>query len=97
LRADCGEVASELADWWEDFALGSTEEREALIAAVREAQRGAPRRVSAPSAMPAPEANAEAADTVPGGEEGAAAPARKRRRRRRKPGGNAAPADAAAT
>jgi poly(A) polymerase len=94
LRADCGEVEAELADWWEDFALGSTDERDALIAAVREAQRGTPRRVPAVASPTEPSAPAEASDTVPGGD--AAAPARKRRRRRRKPGGGAAPADAAA-
>ena len=51
LRADVGEVPAELADWWEDFSLGSDDEREALLAAVREAQRGTPRRAAAkPSA-----------------------------------------------
>ena len=39
LRADAGEVPAELAEWWEDFSLGSEEDREALLAAVREAQR----------------------------------------------------------
>jgi poly(A) polymerase len=80
LRADCGEVDVELADWWEDFSLGSNEEREALIDAAREAQRGQPRRVPAaprPPLAPAPE---------PLAGEGAV-PAKKRRRRRRKPAG----------
>ena len=36
LRAEAGEVDAELVDWWEDFALGDTDEREALIAAARE-------------------------------------------------------------
>jgi poly(A) polymerase len=77
LRADCGEIDAELADWWEDFALGSNEEREALVEAAREAQRAQPRRVPAPHeapAAPSPEASPEGA-----------APAKKRRRRRRKP------------
>lgn len=44
LRADAGEVDAELAEWWEDFSLGSDEEREALIEAAREregSRRGA--------------------------------------------------------
>ena len=41
LRADTGEIAGDLADWWEDFSLGSAEECEALIEVAREAQRGA--------------------------------------------------------
>ncbi|NRF67895.1 polynucleotide adenylyltransferase PcnB [Aquincola sp. S2] len=94
LRADVGEAPAELADWWEDFSLGTDEEREALLVAAREASRGAPRRVPAPK---------RAADAAPAGEQGAGddavavettpeggdAPARKRRRRRRKPGGAA--------
>ena len=36
LRADAGEISTELADWWEDFALGSDEEREALLRLARE-------------------------------------------------------------
>jgi poly(A) polymerase len=82
LRADCGEVEVELADWWEDFALGTPEEREALVASVREAQRGQPRRVPRPEGV-AP------IEPAPAPEEGTA-PARKRRRRRRKPGGGTA-------
>jgi poly(A) polymerase len=41
LRADAGEVEAELAEWWEDFSLGTDEEREALIeqGREREAQR----------------------------------------------------------
>ena len=44
LRADVGETSVELAEWWEDFSLGSDEEREALLVAVRESQRSAPRK-----------------------------------------------------
>ncbi|URI11376.1 polynucleotide adenylyltransferase PcnB [Aquincola tertiaricarbonis] len=46
LRADAGEVDPALAEWWEDFALGTPEEREALLAAARE-QQGKTRRVPA--------------------------------------------------
>jgi poly(A) polymerase len=50
LRADAGEVPVELAEWWEDYALGSDDDREALLATVREAQRHqAPRRVAKPA------------------------------------------------
>ena len=90
LRADCGEIDAELADWWEDFALGSQEEREALVVAAREAQRGPARRVHARPAgatdaaaaaltgdEPEPVASAAPADAAP----------RKRRRRRRRPAG----------
>ena len=86
LRADSGEAEEELADWWEDFALGSMEEREALIAVAREAQRTQPRETRDRHE------SAEARDTVPGDEGGArgeAEPAKKRRRRRRKTGGGA--------
>ncbi len=71
LRADAGEVDAELAEWWEDFALGDEDERVALLQAARELQP--PRRVV--SATP------RAADAPPAAD----APARKRRRRRRKP------------
>jgi poly(A) polymerase len=82
LRADAGEMDSELAEWWEDFALGDEDERVALLKAVREQQP--PRRVAA--ARPAaPAAGAAVPETEPSDD---AAP-RKRRRRRRKPSGAA--------
>jgi poly(A) polymerase len=87
LRADAGEIDADLADWWEDFALGTPEERESLLAAVREGSRS--RR---PGGAAGPSHAAAAA-------EGDAAPAKKRRRRRRKPagaragGGEGVPAD----
>ena len=88
LRADTGELDDELADWWEDFSLGSAEEREALIAAAREAQRTQPR---APREARDKPAQDDAGDTVPahgpGLGDGDSAPAKKRRRRRRRPGG----------
>jgi poly(A) polymerase len=37
LRADAGEIDVELAEWWEDFSLGTPEEREALLVAARDA------------------------------------------------------------
>jgi poly(A) polymerase len=39
LRADIGEVPVELAEWWEDFSLGSDEEREALVQSIKDAPR----------------------------------------------------------
>jgi len=84
LRADCGEVAPELADWWEDFHLGDDEEREALLQDLRATMPPRARRV------PAAEASAPRAES--GVAEGAAPP-RKRRRRRRKPAGAGAGAD----
>jgi len=50
LRADVGEAQAELAEWWEDFSLGTDEEREALLEAVREAHRASGRKSSAPRA-----------------------------------------------
>ncbi|MFO1216694.1 MAG: polynucleotide adenylyltransferase PcnB [Burkholderiaceae bacterium] len=78
LRADAGEVPGELAEWWEDFALGDEDERVALLQAVRDRQ--GPRRV--PAAPRPVSADAPATD-LPAGD----APPRRRRRRRRKPGG----------
>ena len=92
LRADTGEADEELADWWEDFALGSAEEREALISAVRESQRSQPRggnasrqqREAGESESP-DDAGGTEPDLAQQGGVGEEAPARKRRRRRRKP------------
>ncbi len=93
LRADASEVPVELAEWWEDFSLGDDEEREALLAAVREAQRQGTRRGSARAAArtsepaaPAAAATAQAApdqgDAAAPGETAAATTRRRRRRRR---------------
>jgi poly(A) polymerase len=100
LRADVDEVAPELADWWEDFSLGSDEEREALLQDIKRAQA---RRVPAPkstdttvksSGRTAP-ARGEATTPDTGGEstedaaaEGGDTAPRKRRRRRRRGGGS---------
>jgi poly(A) polymerase len=67
LRADAGELPSELADWWEDYHLGSDEDREAMLAELRAASGARARRVPGPRS-PTPGA-AE-------GREGAAQPAR---------------------
>ncbi len=48
LRADVGEAPTELADWWEDFSLGSDEEREALLQDLRTSQA---RRVPGPKTV----------------------------------------------
>ena len=91
LRADVGEIDPALADWWEDFALGSDDDRQALLADARASQQKQPRAVRAPR----PETPAgEDAEPAAGD-----APAKKRRRRRRKPAaggeGAGAPAPAA--
>lgn len=52
LRADAQEVDGELADWWEDFSLGDTDEREALLQLARDAERN--RRAPEPVAAGAP-------------------------------------------
>jgi poly(A) polymerase len=100
LRADTGEADSELADWWEDFSLGSSDEREALIETVREAQRTQPRepreprepRPARPSRAASPADDREDPASTPAGapdiDLGDSAPAKKRRRRRRKPSGS---------
>ena len=91
LRADVGEIDPALADWWEDFALGSDDDRQALLADVRTTQHKQPRAVRAPRTEESGGEDAEPAATDTD------APAKKRRRRRRKPGGGegaAAPAPA---
>ncbi len=92
LRADAGEIDAALADWWEDFALGSDDEREALLSEAREAekqQRRANPKVHQlprkPKAVQAESADgADEALSAPKGEVGEGSAA-KRRRRRRKP------------
>jgi poly(A) polymerase len=96
LRADCGEVPSELADWWEDYHLGNDEERDALMQDVRanvpQRARRAPAAAGADVKTDA-DADADPAAAEPAAEGQAQAP-RKRRRRRRRPaagGGEGAP------
>jgi poly(A) polymerase len=97
LRADCGEVAVELADWWEDLHLGKDKERESMLADLRPQPAAKARRVATASAGPAAAQaddaddadEVEATDAAPApGSEGDAAAPRKRRRRRRKPSGS---------
>jgi poly(A) polymerase len=57
LRADTGESQADLADWWEDFHLGSDAEREAMLADLKP-QGGRARR------GPAANANASAAGNL---------------------------------
>ena len=89
LRADTDEVSQELAEWWEDYSLGTEEEREALLQALKASQT---RRVQTGRARSAPSQRAgveeiqgalaapqEAHEETPGG-----MPERKRRRRRRR-------------
>lgn len=100
LRSEAGEVPAELVEWWEDFHLGSDEEREAMLADLRPSG-GAKRRGGGGAAKPRPAdpaasaaAEAPSADDASDDEaaEAPAAPAKKRRRRRRKPAGADVPA-----
>jgi poly(A) polymerase len=104
LRADAREASSELADWWEDFHLGSEEDREALLADVKPAA-GGPRGRRGAAGAPAAAGDAGDEDQGPDDDNAGEAPTegeatdpaapRKRRRRRRRgprPNGGAAPA-----
>jgi poly(A) polymerase len=72
LRADAGELPVELADWWEDFHLGSDEEREAMLDELKASQAGRrkggapkPARGGAPADVaPAPDAEGAEADSA---------------------------------
>ena len=88
LRADCGDLSTELADWWEDLHLGSEEEREALIADLRASTPTRPRRGQAAAAEEDVQGDETSESDAPQQplEAGEGAP-RKRRRRRRRPGG----------
>ena len=91
LRADVGEVDADLADWWEDYHLGTDEEREALVQAVRPAT--APRRVAVRRTDPVAAVvrdgpqGTEAPSPASGdpGDSGEPVAGRRRRRRRRRP------------
>jgi poly(A) polymerase len=91
LRADAGEIDPALADWWEDFALGSDDDRSALLDDAREAEKLQQRgRASGPKVHQLPRKESAAAATTSdapeeAGEGGDAefAPAKKRRRRRK--------------
>ncbi len=94
LRADCGEVPSELADWWEDFHLGNDDDREALLQDARAAAsartRRAPAADTAATATPGDDDD-EGELPAPAAPQGEGAAPRKRRRRRRKPAGAGEP------
>jgi poly(A) polymerase len=84
LRADAGEIDGALADWWEDFALGSDEERTALLDQAREADK----KTRSPKTHQLPRKTAPKPAAVPPAEgdeagDGLANPAKKRRRRRK--------------
>jgi len=99
LRAQSGEMAPDLASWWEDFSLAEDGERRRLIDAARQqggqggGARRVPRKAAATVASAAPDdldGDADEADDTDGAQSSAGeggAPARKRRRRRRKPAG----------
>ena len=77
LRADAGEIDSELGQWWEAFSLADSHQRVAMIEQARAHDQPRRRVAGGPTAEPV-----EAVETND-------AP-RKRRRRRRKPGGSGA-------
>ncbi len=100
LRADAGETDAALADWWEDFALGSEDDRAALIDEAREHEK----KTRGPkvhqvarkpqAAAPAPRAATEEGEGEGEGVDAPDVPAKKRRRRRKPGGGGAKPAGA---
>jgi poly(A) polymerase len=104
LRADVGEVPQELAEWWEDYSLGTEEEREALLQVLKTTQARRVPAVRSRSAVPRdpvlsaatrPTATSDAGSS-PGLEaEGADMPDQRRRRRRRRGGRGAGSGDAA--
>ena len=53
LRADVGEVAAELADWWEDVHLGNDDEREALLGELKQRPASRVKRTPASTAADA--------------------------------------------
>jgi poly(A) polymerase len=97
LRGQCGEVAADLATWWEDFSLADDVERRRLMEVARQqGGQGGARRVPKRSAATTAASVTEGDDTEPDDADDAqaspgegGAPARKRRRRRRKPAGAA--------
>ncbi|WP_077035693.1 polynucleotide adenylyltransferase PcnB [Pelomonas sp. KK5] len=94
LRADAGEIDGALADWWEDFALGSEDDRAALVEEAREKDKKTrgPKVHQVPRKPQAPKAEQQGDDTAEASVEGdgASAPAKKRRRRRKPAGAKAA-------
>lgn len=91
LRAQTGEIETELAEWWEKFSTAYDDERHAMIEAVRQAQLQKPqaprvrvkRQDAAAGADVASAAPVQAASAETFSEPGDMAPAKKRRRRRK--------------
>lgn len=101
LRAQTGEVDTELAEWWEKFSTAYDDERHAMIEAVRQAQLQKPqqprtrvKRQDGDAGSPATGKSSVGADAGQPAEtfaeQGDMAPAKKRRRRR-KPANRANP------
>jgi poly(A) polymerase len=95
LRADAGEIDVVLADWWQEFSMGSDAVREDLVQQAKSEQPRQPRvhQVRASATAPANGRGAGRGSGAPQptpGFDGAAGegdvPADKKRRRRRKPG-----------
>ncbi|WP_411881620.1 polynucleotide adenylyltransferase PcnB [Polaromonas sp. YR568] len=92
LRAQTGEIDTELAEWWEKFSTAYDDERHAMIEEARQAQLQKPQaprvRVKRPDAEAGAGHTGHAERGAPDGadasaEQGDAAPAKKRRRRRK--------------
>ena len=49
LRAQAGEVEEYLAEWWQEFSIASDEQREDMVAEVREEQRAKPKAAAKPA------------------------------------------------
>jgi poly(A) polymerase len=96
LRADCGEVPVELADWWEDFHLGSEDEREALLQDVKSSSAPRARRAPAPAGDTRSDADRDDAEAAAETAGDGAAPRKRRRRRRRPAGGGGAASEGGA-
>ncbi len=95
LRAETGEVAVSLADWWLEFSEADQAGREDLAKLAREEQKAAPRAVKVAKplrAKPAVSANDEAGeDEMDTADEATDAPKKRRRRRRKPSAGDIAP------
>ncbi|HKX43808.1 MAG TPA: polynucleotide adenylyltransferase PcnB [Burkholderiaceae bacterium] len=85
LRADAGEIAAEIATWWEAFSQADADERRELMSQAREKEHP-PKRVRSANAATGSNAVPGAADDEAAADSGAADPVKKRRRRRRKSG-----------
>jgi poly(A) polymerase len=95
LRAVSGEVDESLAEWWQEFSIATDEQREDMVAEVREEQRAKPKTAAKPRTVASKNAPKSADSpldnllerTEEEGDEGAEPnntdPAKKRRRRKR--------------